>query len=128
MTDSYSRRNDAVFHTNTWDAEEVWYQEGEVFSVLRAGEMKALYRNEQGEIDFLRYTSDFDERGIDSDGKLYDAICLPPESIGSIEWDNNPWFEVAKENDTEDYGVYSDLEEAINRAKELIEEDHEESN
>lgn len=112
-------RQDAAFYTDSHDAEVMWRPEGDnpkKVRVYRNGEMRINYTEPSGEISVLRYTQDLDEKGLDTDEKLYQA-----EADGLIEWWNNPWFEVASV-DNEDGEIVDTLDEAIEYAKELAQE------
>lgn len=113
-------RNDAAFYTDSHDAEVLWRPEGsnpKKVRVYRNGEMRINYTEPSGEISVLRYTQDLDEKGIDTDEKLFEA-----EKSEKIEWINNPWFEVAWV-DNEDGEIVDRLDEAIEYAKKLFEEE-----
>jgi hypothetical protein len=112
-------RQDAAFYTYTHDAEVLWRPEGsnpKEVRVYRNGEMRINYTEPSGEISVLRYTGDLESRGIDSDERLRAA-----EESGLIEWINNAWFEVAWV-DYEDGEIVGGIDEAIDYAKQLLEE------
>jgi hypothetical protein len=113
-------RTDAAFYTDSHDAEVLWRPEGsnpKKVRVYRNGEMRINYTEPSGEISVLRYTQDLDEKGLDTDEKLFEA-----EKSETIEWINNPWFEVAWV-DNEDGEIVDTLDEAIEYAKKLFEEE-----
>lgn len=104
-------REDAAFYTDTHDS-WVIYAAGDV-KVYRAGEMRINYTNDDGSVSVLRYTSDLDDKGLDTDEKLRAA-----EESGLIEWIHNPWFEVVESDD--EYGeVDLDYTSSIHLANKL---------
>jgi hypothetical protein len=113
-------RQDAAFFTHTHDAEVLWRPEGsnpKEVRVYRNGEMRINYTEPSGENVVLRYTDDLDGKGLDTDEKLRAA-----EESGLIEWINNAWFEVAWV-DNEDGEIVHEIDEAIEYAKKLLEEE-----
>jgi hypothetical protein len=113
------RRQDAAFYTYTHGEEVLWKPEGsnpKEVRVYRNGEMRINYTEPSGEIAVLRYTDDLDRKGLDTDEKLRAA-----EESGLIEWINNAWFEVASV-DNEDGEIVDGIDEAIEYAKQLLEE------
>jgi hypothetical protein len=112
-----SAREDAAFYTDSHEAEVLWKPEGinpKEVRVYRNGEMRIHYTEPSGEVSVLRYTQDLDEKGLDTDEKLFEA-----ENSGKIEWINNAWFEVAWV-DNEDGEIVDRLDEAIDYAKRLV--------
>ena len=113
-------RQDAAFYTDSHEAEVLWKPEGSnprEVRVYRNGEMRIHYIEPSGEVSVLRYTQDLDEKGLDTDEKLFEA-----ENSGKIEWINNAWFEVAWV-DNEDGEIVDGIDEAISYAKTLLEEE-----
>lgn len=111
-------RQDASFYTDSHEAEVLWRPEGinpKEVRVYRNGEMRIHYTETSGEVSVLRYTQDLDEKGLDTDEKLFEA-----ENSGKIEWINNAWFEVAWV-DNEDGEIVDGIDEAISYAKALLE-------
>lgn len=108
-------RNDAAFYTDSHDCFAVWVS-GDV-KVYRAGEMRIHYTRPDGSVAVLRYTSDLDDVGIDSDDKLRSA-----EKDGLIEWIHNPWFEVVESDDDIVGEVELDYDGAVAIATRLAKE------
>lgn len=89
---SCESRQDSSFWVNESGWEEVWSRYGEVaYKVIRNGEMKVHYTDPKGYEHTIRYTSDLDRLGIDTDKKLYEMGSLGDDVWF---WDNNSWFEV----------------------------------
>lgn len=114
-------RQDAAFYTDSHDAEVLWKPEGKnpkQVRVYRNGEMRINYTEPSGEISVLRYTDDLDAYGFDTDEKLKAAT-----DDGLLDWVYNPWFEVAWV-DNEDGEIVDGIDEAIDYAKKLLEENN----
>ena len=109
-------RNDAAFYTQYHDADPVWFSEDKEIVIYRAGEMRIVYEDDKGAFHTLRYTSDLDDNGLDTDEKLAEA-----NENGKIEWIHNPWFEVVY-HDNDDGEVFIDLPEAIEYAQKVAAE------
>jgi hypothetical protein len=109
-------RNHAAFYTQYHESDPVWLSENDDVIVLRNGEMRIHLTNADGSGSVLRYTSDLDDHGLDSDEKLAAA-----EKAGTIEWHNNPWFEVIY-HDNEEGEVFIDFEEAMEYARKVLAE------
>jgi hypothetical protein len=113
-------RQDAAFYTYSHEAEVLWKPEGENpkrVRVYRNGEMRIHYTEPSGEIAVLRYTEDLDNKGINTDEKLREAT-----DNGLLDWINNAWFEVSWV-DNEDGEIVDGIDEAIEYAKKLLEEE-----
>jgi len=109
-------RNDAAFYTTTHESDPVWISEDKEVIVYRNGEMRIHYTEPDGAVSVLRYTDDLDDKGLDTDDKLYEA-----EQSGAIEWWNNPWFEVVWP-DNLDGEVVLDYNVAVAMAADIVEE------
>jgi hypothetical protein len=109
-------RNDAAFYTQYHDSDPVWFSEDKEIVIYRNGEMRIVYEDDKGEFHTLRYTSDLDDKGLDTDEKLAEA-----NENGKIEWIHNPWFEVVY-HDNEDGETFIDLPEAIEYAQKVAAE------
>ena len=109
-------RNDAAFFTQYHDSDPVWFSDDGEIVIYRAGEMRIHFTEPDGSTSVLRYTSDLDEKGLDTDEKLAAA-----EEAGTIEWHNNPWFEVIW-GENEDGEVLLDFEEAKKYARRVADE------
>ena len=94
-----------------YDDGEVWCSDDQEWSVIRCGEMKAFYQDNQ-----VLYTGDdFIRAGLDTDEKVANA-----DRTDDLVWDLNPWFIVAKKDDPDgEYGITADIVEAIKTALEL---------
>jgi hypothetical protein len=119
-------RQDSAFYTNEPGHEVVWSRYGEVaYHVIRNGEMRVHYTNDEGIPYTLRYTEDFDSMGIDTDEKLAEMNKLGEEKWS---WVHNSWFEVWNAQDgtfhlAEFYSEPIDtLDEAVAYALELDKE------
>lgn len=81
--------------------------------------MRIHYTDSTGDTRILRYTSDLDEIGIDSDSKLAEMSELGEENWA---WVHNSWFEIIDDQEP-DYGeIYHGLDEAVERAIHLYNE------
>lgn len=107
-------REDAAFFVYDEGSLLVWKSEDESVRVYKNGSMRIHYTEPSGEVSVLRYTSDLDDKGLDSDEKLRAA-----EESGKIEWWENPWFEVVTP-DNEDGEVTDDFTSSIEYAKTLV--------
>lgn len=107
-------RQDSAFHTNEVGSEVVWDgDEAGRYYVYRVGEMRIHYTDSTGYTATLRYTSDLDELGIDTDSKLVEMSELGEENWN---WIHNSWFEIVDDQEP-DYGeIYHELDEAVERA------------
>ena len=113
-------REDAAFYTYSHGAEVLWVSSEDnpkQVRVYRNGEMRIHYKEKSGAVSVLRYTQDLDEKGLDTDEKLFGA-----EKSGLIEWIDNPWFEVAW-TDNEDGEVIGTFCEAVDYAKRVMKEE-----
>ena len=107
-------RQDSSFYTNKEGAEMVWQEEGNEFYVVRNGEMRINYGDR-----VMRYTSDLEEAGIDTDQKLLDL-----HEAEAIEFINNSCFEVWSSQDTEYFSIMLKVKrqvEAQGRSLDLVE-------
>ena len=87
------------------------------YEIVRNGEMRYAYKNADGTEDILRYTTDLFGKDIKTDTQLEQAI-----EDGTIEVIDNPWFEVWNlKDDSEEYEVFFDLNEARSLAQKLYE-------
>ena len=109
-------RNDAAFYTQYHEADPVWFSDDEEIVIYRNGEMRIHFTKPDGSVSVLRYTSDLDDCGLDTDEKLRAA-----EKAGTIEWHNNPWFEVIY-HDNEDGEVFIDFDEAMDYTRKVADE------
>jgi hypothetical protein len=108
-------RQDSSFYTDSESPQTVWKDDSGEYFAVRNGEIRLNYTLPNGDIAILRYTSDLDEYGIDSDEKLYQA-----EQDGKLEFINNSWFEVWNKRQAEYYSeVLDTLDDAIQFAKEM---------
>lgn len=109
-------RNDAAFFTQYHESDPVWFADDKEVVVYRAGEMRIHLTEPDGSTSVLRYTSDLDDKGLDTDEKLAAA-----EKAGTIEWHDNPWFVVIW-GENEDGEVLLDFEEAKKYALRVADE------
>lgn len=109
-------RNDAAFYTQYHECDPVWFSDDKEIVIYRNGEMRIHLTKPDGSTSVLRYTSDLDDNGLDTDEKLYEA-----DKSEAIEWIHNPWFEVVY-HDNEDGEVFLDLSEAIEYAHQVAAE------
>ena len=98
-------RNDAAFFTQHDGCDLVWQTTDKMVRVYKNGEMRIKFGN-----DIIRYTSDLDERGFDTDEKLWEAT-----NSGLLDWIDNPWFEVVWD-DNEDGEIVDGFNEAVEYA------------
>jgi hypothetical protein len=111
-------RQDSAFHTNAPGSEVVW-DGNDRFYVYRVGEMRIHYTDSTGDTRILRYTSDLDELGVNTDSKLAEMSELGEENW---TWVHNSWFEIIDDQEP-DYGeIYHGLDEAVERAIHLYNE------
>lgn len=122
-------RQDSSFYTNEDCYEDVWVRYGEVaYRVVRNGEMKIRYTDDEGNEHTIRYTDDLDNLGIDTDEKLYEMNKLDEEKWC---WVHNSWYEVwdasVDEFEVEEYcsEPFDTLDEAVAFAIALHEHYHE---
>jgi hypothetical protein len=112
-------RQDPAFYNWGGGSEIVWQKPEHDFYVVRAGEMRIHYKEGDAE-ETLRYTSDLDELGIDTDKKLAEI----GERLGEegFSWVNNSWFEIYSNEDSDFFSEpLHELDEAIVNAIRLSE-------
>jgi hypothetical protein len=116
---SETEKLDSAFYTNSPGTEVVWEQEGCDYYVVRNGEMRIHATRDDGSIEVIRYTDQLERFGITNDKELAEWTNKGEEVFS---WENNSWFEVYTEKDTEFFSEpIHDLQQAIKFAKEFRE-------
>ena len=104
-------RSDPAFYVDFGNSQEVWSSDDCDFYVIRAGEMRLVYKPNSDEQEVLRYTDDLLAKGIECDEDL-------PDDGEDYYWAHNAWFEVWNKNDSHWFSdPMFDIDEAIAYAK-----------
>jgi hypothetical protein len=104
-------RNDAAFYVDSPGSQVVWESKDCDFYVIRAGEMRIVYKPNSNEQEVLRYTDDLEDKGIMTDADL-------PEDNDDFYWAHNAWFEVCHKEEGDWFSdPMFDIDEAIAHAK-----------
>lgn len=114
-----SLRQESAFYQEDGSPQCVW-DGNDRYYVERVGEMLIIYTDPDGEVHYLRTTSDLESVGIDTDKALAEYTDKGEEVFC---WRNNSWFEIWDEQKGEylDGEIWHELDEAVERAIHLFE-------
>lgn len=113
-------QNDPAFHTGSGHSWVASVSDGEKkIDIYCDGEMRIHDYGTDNRAEFtrLRYADDLIEVGVKTDVEIFEA-----NESGRFDWINNSWFDLYDETGEWYDRVTHDLQDAINEAKELINE------